>query len=57
MKKAKRFGNQEGQGMVEYILIVLLIALVAMTAYATLGNQLQNEVSGASNELETIAGS
>lgn len=43
--------------MVEYILIVLLIALVAMTAYATLGNQLQNEVSGASNELETIAGS
>lgn len=49
------FKNEKGQGMVEYILIVLLIALVAYFGFQTLGGTINNEVDDASTSLENAA--
>jgi len=36
------FGSDDGQGMVEYILILALIALAVIIAITALGDQLSN---------------
>jgi pilus assembly protein Flp/PilA len=36
------FGYDEGQGMVEYALILVLIAVVVIVVLIILGNQVQN---------------
>ena len=40
-----RWGNEEGQGLVEYALILVLIAMVAITALVFLGNELSTDLS------------
>lgn len=53
MKKVKGFiANEEGQGLVEYALILALIALVAITVMTTLGQRVNNAYSNASNALK-----
>ena len=37
--------NEQGQGLVEYALILVLIAIVAITALVFLGNTLSTELS------------
>ena len=57
MKKLKNlmkgiiFG-EEGQGMTEYILIVVLIAIAAIVAFKTFGTKLKTKVTDAADELE-----
>ena len=49
--------NEKGQGMVEYILIVVLIAIVAYVAFQQIGDVVLDEGSNAANEIEAIASS
>jgi pilus assembly protein Flp/PilA len=43
--------NEEGQGMVEYALILVLIAIVVIIILIVLGNQVQNVFSDISSGL------
>jgi pilus assembly protein Flp/PilA len=40
-----RFGGQEGQGMVEYALILVLVSIVVIVVLLTMGNQINNVFS------------
>ena len=54
MDSLKRaFRNEKGQGMVEYILLVLVIALVAVVAFRALGTEVSNKADEATSELST----
>lgn len=47
----KFFMNEEGQGMVEYGLIIALVAVVVIAAIALLGNGVKNTFGTISNKL------
>ena len=44
--------GEEGQGMTEYILIVVLIAIAAIVAFQYFRGKLETKVKGAADELE-----
>lgn len=51
---ARRFGmrnRQSGQGMTEYIIIVALIAIAAITVFAFFGDVVRNQIAGMASEL------
>jgi pilus assembly protein Flp/PilA len=51
-KKAKQvLSNDRGQGLVEYALILVLIALVAVAAMTTLGGKVNNTFTTVNNRL------
>ena len=43
--------DEEGQGMIEYALIIALIAVVAIVALRTLGNSVSNKLDNVSTNL------
>ncbi|NKF49349.1 pilus assembly protein [Shewanella sp. WXL01] len=43
--------KQKGQGMVEYIIIVALIAVSAIGVYSFFGKTIRNQVAGLSQEM------
>jgi pilus assembly protein Flp/PilA len=43
--------NDEGQGLVEYALIIALVSIVAITALKTLGSKANNTLSNAATSL------
>jgi pilus assembly protein Flp/PilA len=45
------FGNEEGQGLVEYALIIAVIAIVVIVAMVFFRNQLTNYFSNIGNNL------
>ena len=45
--------REEGQGMVEYALILVLIAVVVVLILTTLGKQVSNAFSNVSSEIGT----
>ena len=47
----KFFMNEEGQGMVEYGLIIALVAVVVIAGIALLGNGVKNTFTNVSNKL------
>ena len=49
----KFYRDEEGQGMTEYILIVLLIAIVAIAAFKFFGKRVDESVKKAGNTLKT----
>lgn len=54
MKKIREFvKNEEGQGLVEYALIIALIALLLMVALLFLGGKIGNTYYTAGNALES----
>ncbi len=51
-RQPRRIGRrQAGQGMTEYIIIVALIAIAAITVVSFFGSTVRNQVSGMANEL------
>ena len=44
-KMLGRAGEQRGQGMVEYALILVLVSIVVIVILLTMGNQIQNVFS------------
>ncbi|MCX5859753.1 MAG: Flp family type IVb pilin [Proteobacteria bacterium] len=51
----KFYRDEEGQGMTEYILIVLLIAIVAIAAFKFFGKRVSDSVQKAGSTLSTEA--
>lgn len=47
----KRGDDEEGQGMVEYALILVLIAIVVIVILTVVGNQVKNVFSNVSSGL------
>ena len=47
--------NEEGQGMVEYGLILALVAVVVIVALTTLGKGIGNKFNEVNNALNTTA--
>ncbi len=48
---ARLWQEEEGQDLTEYALLVLLIALAAITAVGTLGNAINNVFANATSSL------
>ena len=46
--------DEEGQGMTEYILIVLLIAIAGIVVWRAFGDRILDMVRGATEELEKV---
>ncbi len=53
----KKYLNQLGQGMTEYIIIVALIAIAAIGVYTIFGDVIRNQVGGMAQELAGTDGS
>lgn len=51
MKLFKRFANQSGQGMTEYIIIVALIAIAAIAAFTYFGSAVRTQTGLMTEEL------
>lgn len=49
------FKDENGQGMVEYALVLGLIAIVAVVALVALGPKIKNLFSKANNEVDEAA--
>jgi Flp pilus assembly pilin Flp len=43
--------NDDGQGLVEYVILIALISIVAMAALRALGGRASNSLTNASNAL------
>lgn len=58
MKKldARQFARKQlGQGMMEYVIIVAMIAVAAIGVYAMFGQTLRNQTAGLANEVAGVA--
>lgn len=54
LSNLKRFWHEEsGQGLVEYALILFLIAIVVIVALTTLGKKTANVLNNVGNELKS----
>jgi pilus assembly protein Flp/PilA len=47
----KRLRKQQGQGMMEYIIIVALIAVAAIGVYSSFGKTIRNQAAGLAQEM------
>ncbi|HKL10378.1 MAG TPA: hypothetical protein VJ990_02990 [Clostridia bacterium] len=47
----RAFRNEKGQGMVEYILLVIVIAFVAIIGFSALGDSVNNKTSQAGTSI------
>ena len=56
MKIFKRFSNQSGQGMTEYIIIVALIAIAAIAAFTYFGGTVRDQTTAMTQELAGQSG-
>jgi len=50
------FQGEEGQGLVEYALIIVLVAIAVITLLTTLGGDIGNVFSNISSTLQTAPG-
>ncbi len=56
MKMFKKFRNQSGQAMTEYIIIVALIAIAAIAAFTYFGGTVRNQTAAMTEELAGQSG-
>jgi pilus assembly protein Flp/PilA len=52
--KFTRINNQLGQGMMEYVIIVALIAVAAIGVYSMFGKTIRNQTAGLSKEVAGV---
>ena len=57
MKLAKNFNRKKGQGMTEYIIIVILVAIALIVAVAAFGGDIKNLFSKSEKQLENLGNS
>ncbi len=50
----KLIRDERGQGMLEYILIVALVVVGAITLWTTFGDEVQRMISESNTELEKV---
>ena len=46
--------KQTGQGMAEYIIIVMLVAILVLIAVKLFGNSVKNQFNNATSEIEEL---
>lgn len=55
--RQKSFGvglrNQSGQGMTEYIALVMLVAVVCLVSVRTLGSRIKHKIDDAANSIHS----
>jgi Flp pilus assembly pilin Flp len=49
----KLFRNEKGQGMTEYIIIAVMIAIACIVVIRLFGNDIKNYFRGSRNEVQT----
>ena len=47
-------GDEKGQGMAEYIIIVILVAIIVLVAIRLFGKSVFNQFQNATNEVDTL---
>lgn len=53
--RAKRNAQDErGQGLAEYIIIVILVAIIVLVAVRFFGKSVYNQFENATNEIDTL---
>ncbi|MDF7807718.1 hypothetical protein P4E94_09740 [Pontiellaceae bacterium B12219] len=53
MKMKSRVKRKEGQAMVEYIIIVAVVAIAALVLFGMFGDTIKQKLGGAINELDS----
>lgn len=53
-KNALRAKGQKGQGMAEYIIIVILVAIIVLVGVRLFGNSLINQFNNATEEIDDL---
>lgn len=53
-RKRSLTGNERGQGMAEYIIIVILVAIIVLVAIRFFGRSVYNQFSNARNEVDSL---
>lgn len=46
--------NEQGQGMAEYIIIVILVAIIVLVAIRLFGQSVFNQFGNATSEIDTL---
>ena len=49
-----RFRGEKGQGLAEYIIIVILVAIIVLVAVKFFGKSVYNQFENATNEVENL---
>lgn len=58
MKNNRSFNvqNERGQGMAEYIIIVILVAIIVLVGVRLFGESVINQFNNATGEIDTLQG-
>lgn len=48
--------GEKGQGMAEYIIIVILVAIIVLVAIRIFGKSIFNQFGNATNQIDTLGG-
>lgn len=52
-KMKERLNNQWGQGMLEYLLIVVFVVILSIGVWKTFGQKIQSVVTGTTDKIST----
>ncbi len=52
-KSKKLIKDQRGQGLTEYIVLLMLVSIISITAVSTLGKTVKGKIQEASNKINT----
>lgn len=47
--------NESGQGMTEYIILLVMVAVACITAVNTLGGTIKDKLQGARNRINSVS--
>ena len=56
MNRSFRGLNERGQGMAEYIIIVILVAIIVLVGVRLFGESVINQFNNATGEIDTLQG-
>lgn len=54
LAKQRVVGNQRGQGLAEYIIIVILVAIIVLIGVKLFGRSVINQFNNATEEVDTL---
>ena len=54
LRPASRVRNERGQGLAEYIIIVILVAIIVLVAVRFFGKEVYNKFENATNEVRDL---
>lgn len=54
LENASILKNERGQGMAEYIIIVILVAIIVLVGIRLFGGSIINQFNNATNEIDTL---